>query len=179
MLTESGPKHTVLVPTMIYALLAAKAASPRYANRPLSDLESVMMGGAGVSAGHCRLITEELGAMGVQNSFACTEGMLCNSGNTHASQIASICDGEDVCAGAPVMGYRLKIADPETGETVPRNVFGEIHCWGAYMPKGYIGGVGADAYYQDERGQQWYKTGDQGRVDEQGRLFVTGRYKDM
>lgn len=171
--------HTSLVPTMIYALVAAKSASPQYAHRPLSHLENVMLGGSGVTPEHLRLITEELGATGVENFYGCTEGLFVGSGCASASEIASIVDGQDVSVGWPAPGYRMKVVDPETGETVPRNVLGEVHGYGWCMCEPYIGGVGQDAWYSDEKGQRWYKTGDQGRMDERGRLFIMGRYKEM
>lgn len=171
--------HIIVVPTMIYALVAAKSTHTKYAHLPLSHLEDVMMGGSGVTTEHLRLITEELGATGVENFYGCTEGLMVGSGCASASEIKSIVDGEDVSVGWPVFGYRVKVVDPETGETVPRNVRGEIHGYGWCMPEPYIGGVGKDTWYSDEKAQRWYKTGDQGRMDEQGRLFIMGRYKEM
>lgn len=171
--------HTVMVPTMIYGLVAAKAANTAYAHRPLSHLEDVMLGGSAVTPEHLRMITEELGATGLENAYGCTEGLSIYSGCTPASEIPSIVDGENACVGWPVFGYRVKVVDPETGKTVPRNVLGEIHGYGWCMPEPYIGGVGKDNWYSDEKGQRWYKTGDQARMDDQGRLFIMGRYKDM
>lgn len=164
---------------MVYALVAAKVANPQYASRPFTDLKNVVLGGAALTTEHLRLMTEDLGAMGITHFYGSTEGMLVSSGAVEASDFASIVYGEDVSVGRPMMSYRVKVVDPETGETVPRNVFGEIHGYGWCMPEPYIGGDGKDTWYSDEKGQRWYKTGDQGRVDEQGRLFVTGRYKDM
>lgn len=169
----------MLVPTMIYALVAAKAAHPQYEDQPLTNLESIMLGGAGVTAEHLRLITEELGAKGVENLYGCTEGLFVHGSIADASEIEANVDGEDVCAGKPAVGYRLKVVDPATGETVPRDVFGEVHGFGWGMNEQYVGGVGKDAWYEDSSGLKWYRTGDQGRVDELGRLFITGRYKDM
>lgn len=171
--------HTVMVPTMIYALVAAKAANAKYANRPLSHIENVMLGGAAVTPEHLRMTKEELGATGVENFYGSTEGVMVCSGCTPVSEILSIVDGEEVSVGWPVFGYRVKVVDPETGKTVPRNVRGEIHGCGWCMPEPYIGGVGKDTWYSDEEGLRWYKSGDQGRMDDRGRLFVMGRYKDM
>lgn len=136
---------------MIYALAAAKAASAQYANRPLSNLENVLMGGAGVTAEHLRMVIEELGALAVENFYGSTEGLLLYSGRTRASEINSIVDGDNVTAGRPPAGYRAKIVDPETGKTVPRNTLGEIQGFGWCMSEPYIGGVGKDSWYSDER----------------------------
>lgn len=171
--------HTAMVPTMIYALVAAKSANAEYGSRMLSHLEDVMLAGSAATAEHLRLITEELGATGVENFYGCTEGLFLGSRCASASNITSIVDGEDITVGWPAPGYRVKVVDPETGETVPRNVLGEIHGYGWCMPEPYIGGVGKDTWYSDEQAQRWYKTGDQGRMDEQGRLFIMGRYKEM
>lgn len=169
--------HTMLVPTMIHALVAVKAASSRFKDRPLSSMENIMLGGMALTTAELDLITSALGAHGFENLYGCSEGLLVSS--QWASEARKIADGNNVSVGGPVLGYRLRVIDPETGGVVPRGVLGEVHGSGPCLLGGYIGGVGKDAWYTDSDGACWYKTGDQGKIDEQGRLFVTGRYKDM
>lgn len=166
--------HTMMVPTMIHALLSVKAA--KYPDRPLEDLKNVTFGGASLSPETLKLATRDLGAKGGENIFGCTEGLMTSSGCT--SDFRKIIDGEDVSIGWPLAGYGIRIVDPDTGEIVPRGALGEIHGCGPSVDGPYIGGVGADNWYEDD-GRLWYKTGDAGRMDDKGRSFITGRFKDM
>lgn len=169
--------HTILVPTMVHALVAVKAASPRFGDQLLSSLENVMLGGTALTTEHVDLLISALGVRGVENLFGCTEGLLASSHCT--ADARTIADGHDVSTGWPMPGYCMRIVNPETGHIVPRGVLGEIHASGPALLGEYIGGVGSDAWYKDSKGIVWYRTGDQARMDEQGKIFVTGRYKDL
>lgn len=169
--------HTMLVPTMVHALVAVKARSPKYKDRPLSFFENVILAGALVTTDLMGLLIGTLGVRGVEVVFGCTEGVLTSS--TCTAHIEKIADGSDVSVGWPVSGNSVRVVDPETGEVVPKGVPGELHGSGVTILGEYIGGVGKDAWYRDADGVMWYKTGDQARMDEQGRLFIIGRYKEM
>lgn len=164
----------MLVPTMLHALVAVKAA--RYPDRPLSDLKNVTFGGASLSLETVNLAIRELGARGAENMYGCTEGAFTSSDSQ--PDFSKIADGHDVSVGWPLPGYGVRIADPETAEILPRGALGEIHACGPSVDGPYIGGVGAQNWYEDG-GRLWYKTGDAGRMDAMGRTFITGRYKDM
>ncbi len=77
-----------------------------------------------------------------------------------------------------VPGEAVKICAP--GETTPvtPNTVREIHFHGALNPGEYIGKK-RDNCYTDAEGRKRFKTGDQARLDERGRIFVIGRYKDI
>jgi O-succinylbenzoic acid--CoA ligase len=78
-----------------------------------------------------------------------------------ASQIATLPAAEAArkggSAGRPLTGVELRIADPD----------GEILVRGPMVAKGELAGDG------------WLHTGDRGRVDEDGFLWVEGRLKDV
>lgn len=166
--------HAMMVPTMIHALVAVKTS--KYPNEPLRDLKNVSFGGASLSPETLNLVTQELGAYGAENFYGCTEGCFLSGGSM--SDFSKIIDGQDVSVGWPLAGYGVRIVDPETDEIVPRGTLGEIHGCGPTVDGPYIGGVGAHNWYEDN-GRLWYKTGDAGRMDERGRTFITGRFKDM
>lgn len=68
-----------------------------------------------------------------------------------------------------------RIAD-DTGEEFPRGVEGEIQIRGANVMKEYLYNPEATA---DTFCGQWLRTGDLGRMDEDGYVFVTGRLKEL
>jgi fatty-acyl-CoA synthase len=73
--------------------------------------------------------------------------------------------------GAPLPGNTLKIVDPVSGETLARGEHGEIAVKGPTLMLGYLGVPVEEAF--DEEG--FYRTGDGGYVDENGRLHFQGR----
>jgi len=77
--------------------------------------------------------------------------------------------------GRPIPGVSVKIVD-EMGETVAVNSPGEILVKGPGIMKGY--------YRQPDLTTKtkidgWLKTGDLGKLDENGNLFILGRIKDI
>ncbi|UII57885.1 o-succinylbenzoate--CoA ligase [Cytobacillus spongiae] len=78
--------------------------------------------------------------------------------------------------GKAVMHGAFKIVDIHTGEELPPGEDGEILCSGPQVFKGYWQNEEATAK-AFENG--WYKTGDIGRIDEKGFLYVVDRLKDM
>ena len=77
--------------------------------------------------------------------------------------------------GPPLPGVILKIVDPLTGGVVPCGARGEIAVKGPTLMLGYIG-VPLDETL-DEEG--YFRTGDGGYVDAEGRLFWEGRLNDI
>lgn len=73
--------------------------------------------------------------------------------------------------GTPIIGELVKIADPdENGE-------GEICVKGPNVMIGYYNNPEATAAAFDEEG--YFKTGDFGRLDEEGWIYITGRLKNL
>jgi long-chain acyl-CoA synthetase len=79
--------------------------------------------------------------------------------------------------GRPFEGVSVEIRDPETGVPVPAGEPGEICIKSPTMMRGYWGNTEANEAAFDSRG--WYRSGDAGRVDDEGFLFVVDRVKDM
>ncbi|CAJ1586035.1 class I adenylate-forming enzyme family protein [[Mycobacterium] wendilense] len=76
--------------------------------------------------------------------------------------------------GRPLPGVELRIVGPD-GEEVAGGEVGEIVVRARSATSGYIGGDAVQPV--DDEG--WLRTGDQGRVDEDGYLFITGRIKNI
>jgi acyl-CoA synthetase (AMP-forming)/AMP-acid ligase II len=102
-------------------------------------------------------------------------------GNTETFTISSIYESGTPMAeragssGKPQPGITFKIVDPLTGQVVPVGQSGEIAVRGVTLMMGYIG-VPLDETL-DEEG--FFRTGDAGHVDAEGRLYWKGRLNDI
>lgn len=76
--------------------------------------------------------------------------------------------------GEPLPGNTIKIIDPSTGEVVPRGQGGEIAVKGPTLMSGYLGVAPEDAF--DDEG--YFRTGDDGYIDEAGQLHFNGRLSE-
>jgi long-chain acyl-CoA synthetase len=141
------------VPTMVSRLLDA------HATQDLSSVRAVTMGGAPVPA--------DLRAR-VRAAFpAVTRGAGVSYGLTEAGGVGAAGIGPEIEARPGSVGRPTPLVDL-------RVVDGEIQVRSAAVMTGYWGcpenPVSADG---------WLATGDQGRLDEDGFLYVTGRAKDV
>ncbi len=80
-------------------------------------------------------------------------------------------------AGTLVPNAEVKVIDPDTLEEVPAGSQGELWFRSKQLMKGYHNRPDATAEAVTEDG--WFRTGDIGRVDEGGYIFVEDRLKDM
>lgn len=81
-----------------------------------------------------------------------------------------------VSAGKPLPGCKVEIRDPETKAEMPRGEVGEIVTHSPFVMNGYW--MKDDATRAAVR-DGWYWSGDAGRIDESGYLYVVDRIKDM
>ncbi len=76
-------------------------------------------------------------------------------------------------------GPLVRIADPEGG-LCREGTVGEIVISGPNVTPGYLERpeANAEAFFEAE-GRRWFRTGDEGRFDSDGYLFITGRIKEI
>ena len=167
--------HTALVPTMLHALLEAL----RVRGKPLnSSLTDVCLSGGPVSPGNVRQVKYELKSRGVSCRYGMTEGQL--TWIAPRQNPEDLIYGDLTIAGPPAPGAYIRICALGSRVPVPRGERGEIHQSGPGLVKAYLGTeVGLNSFYNDERGQTWFITGDQGIMLPDGRVCLTGRYKEM
>lgn len=79
--------------------------------------------------------------------------------------------------GRALPGVVERIVDPNTGEEVGPNAEGEVRICGPNLMKGYYGLEEETARAIGEDG--FLRTGDIGKLDEDGHLYITGRIKEM
>ena len=80
-------------------------------------------------------------------------------------------------AGQPIPECEVRIVDPGTLEDLPVGEHGEIWLRTPQLMKGFLGKPEETAAVITEDG--WFRTGDMGRVDDEGFVFVEDRLKDM
>ena len=76
--------------------------------------------------------------------------------------------------GTVLPGQQVRLLRPGSAEAVPDGAEGEVCIAGASVMKGYVDGSPA-AVLRDG----WLRSGDLGRFDADGYLFITGRLKDV
>ncbi|KPV45099.1 class I adenylate-forming enzyme family protein [Alicyclobacillus ferrooxydans] len=83
-------------------------------------------------------------------------------------------------SGLPEYGganVQYKVIDPDTGEDLPIGSIGELTVRGNIVTRGYYKSPDETGRAIDEDG--WFRSGDLGRIDEQGYIELLGRSKDM
>jgi acyl-CoA synthetase (AMP-forming)/AMP-acid ligase II len=82
--------------------------------------------------------------------------------------------------GTPLPGSEFRIVDEAMVE-VPRGEVGELIGWSPYMMDGYYNKPveTAKSRWVDDSGRTWQRSGDLGRMDEDGFVVLLDRMKDM
>ena len=84
------------------------------------------------------------------------------------------------CLGIPIFDTDARVVEPGTTREVARGEVGEILSRGPQIFKGYWRNPEATAAaFVELDGQTYFRTGDLGRVDEQGYFFIVDRLKRM
>jgi len=153
------------VPAMLQFMLWA----PDIAGKDLSALKHIVCGGSAVSSS----LIDTYGRMGirVEQVYGITE----YSGAV-TFWTPDMGMEKSNSAGKSVFHGSVKILRPENEEEVPTGGVGEICCFGPQVFKGYWNNPGATATVA---GNGYYRSGDMGRIDEDGFLYVVDRLKDM
>ncbi|MBA0745478.1 hypothetical protein Gogos_008053 [Gossypium gossypioides] len=104
---------------------------------------------------------------------------------TEAGPVLAMCLGfakepfeiKSGACGTVVRNAEMKIVDPDTGSSLPRNQAGEICIRGDQIMKGYLNDPEATARTIDKDG--WLHTGDIGYIDDDDELFIVDRLKEL
>jgi len=161
---EHRLEYTPLVPTMIVYMMMV--FDPKK-----DDLSASKMF---ISAGGPLSVETQVQAMklfgaDIRVSYGCTETAGTITRQHHERPI------KPGSAGAPIASMSLLIIDDD-GREVPRGIEGEVICKGPVIMKGYWNKPQETA---EVLKNGWFHTGDLGRLDKDGELYITGRKKDL
>nr|XP_043618124.1 4-coumarate--CoA ligase 2-like [Erigeron canadensis] len=106
-------------------------------------------------------------------------------GMTEAGPVLAMClafakvpfDIKSGACGTVVRNAEMKIVDPDSGASLPRNQRGEICIRGDQIMKGYLNDPEATKRTIDSEG--WLHTGDIGLIDDDDELFIVDRLKEL
>jgi long-chain acyl-CoA synthetase len=149
------------IPTMVSRVLD----HPDFAAYDTSSVASVPMGGAAVSAELRARVSEQF--TGVKTRVGSLYGL------TEAGGVLAAGSGADISARPGAVGRALPVVELAIRHAGPDGT-GEIIARTPTMTSGY---VGDPEPVTDPDG--WVPTGDLGRIDSDGWLYVTGRSKDI
>jgi len=144
---------------------------PDFTERDLSSLELIISGAAALAPELARKWEKVVGRK-VGQGYGLTEtvGSACAPAVWMPKGIIS----ESI--GNPIVDNDLKIVNPETLEELESNEIGEILIKGPQVMKGYWKNPEAT---KKDIVDGWLRTGDLGRIDEDGYVYIEGRTKDM
>ncbi len=156
------------IPTMVIDLLG----SPNFASFDLSSLTSIGGGGAAMPQAVAQRLLEQYGLRYVEG-YGLTETAAPSHNNPPDNP-------KQQCLGIPIFGTDSRVVDPETLKEVPQGEQGEIIIHGPQVFQGYWRQPEATAKaFIDFEGKKFFRSGDLGRVDEDGYFFITDRLKRM
>ncbi len=160
--------HWTNIPTMVIDLLG----SPRMDQYDLSSLVYIGGGGAAMPEAVAQRLLDQFGLRYVEG-YGLTETAAPSHTNPPDAP-------KKQCLGIPFIGVDSRIVDPETLAELPVGEAGEIVTSGPQVFKGYWKrpDATADAFFERD-GKSFFRTGDMGRVDEDGYFFMTDRLKRM
>ncbi len=160
--------HWTNIPTMVIDLLG----SANMAQFDLSSLQNIGGGGAAMPEAVAQRLIDQFGLRYIEG-YGLTETAAPSHSNPPDAP-------KKQCLGIPFMSVDARVVDPETLKELPQGESGEIVMAGPQIFKGYWKRPEATASAFFERdGKSFFRSGDMGRIDEEGYFFMTDRLKRM
>jgi len=147
-------------------------ASPNFASYDLTSLVYIGGGGAAMPQAVAQKLLELYGLRYVEG-YGLTETAAPSHNNPPDRP-------KQQCLGVPFISTDARVVDPLTLAEMPVGEAGEIVVHGPEVFDGYWRrpDATADAFFELD-GKRFFRTGDLGRVDEDGYFFITDRLKRM
>ncbi len=168
LISQHQVTHWTNIPTMVIDLLA----SPNFASFDLSSLKYIGGGGAAMPQAVAQRLLEQYGLR-----FCEGYGLTETAAPSHSNPPDA---PKQQCLGIPFMGTDARVVDPVSLQELPQGEQGEIVVHGPEVFEGYWQrpDATAQAFFELD-GKRFFRTGDLGRVDEDGYFFITDRLKRM
>jgi acyl-CoA synthetase (AMP-forming)/AMP-acid ligase II len=160
--------HAVFVPLQLQRLLDLEGVR----KRDFSSLQTIMVCGSPMGAALKDAVRRLLGCEVIE-LYGLTEGLVTTlAPEDFDRKLASV--------GKPLPGIELKLIDDADRE-VAAGEPGEICGTSRFLMAGYFNRpeATAEATWINSDGARWLRTGDIGRLDEDGFLYIVDRKKDM
>jgi acyl-CoA synthetase (AMP-forming)/AMP-acid ligase II len=160
--------HFSMVPVQYQRLLECES----FGRHDIDSLQAVMCCGSPLDAALKRRLLVELGCDFIE-LYGLTEGLITTQDPEHAAtRLASV--------GRALPGTEIRIIGEDDAE-MPAGQTGEIVGRGRILMAGYLNrdDANAESTWTDRQGARWLRTGDIGRLDDDGNLYVVDRKKDM
>jgi acyl-CoA synthetase (AMP-forming)/AMP-acid ligase II len=160
-------------PTMIYKLLA----HPAIRNGDYSSLETLLYAAAPMSVEKLKEACNVFGPVLAQSFGQAEAPMVCTTFSAHEHErcLAAGDDARLASCGRAGLLSQVAIMAPN-GELLPPDETGEIVVRGDLVMQGYYKNPEETAAASRNG---WHRTGDVGRVDEEGYFYITDRLRDM
>ena len=160
--------HWTNIPTMVIDLMG----SPNFASFDLTSLVYIGGGGAAMPQAVAQRLLEQFDLRYVEG-YGLTETAAPSHSNPPDAP-------KQQCLGIPFMGTDARVIDPDTLQEMPVGEAGEIIMHGPEVFNGYWKRPEAtEAAFIELDGKRFFRSGDLGRVDEDGYYFLTDRLKRM
>lgn len=168
LISRRGVTTWTNIPTMVIDLMG----SPNFAHFDLSSLVHIGGGGAAMPQAVAQRLFEQFGLRYVEG-YGLTETAAPSHSNPPDRP-------KQQCLGIPYMSTDARVIDPVTLQEVPTGEQGEIVIHGPEVFQGYWRRPEATAQaFIELDGKRFFRSGDMGRVDEEGYFFMTDRLKRM
>lgn len=169
------PNHVIGVPTFFENLTKSRLVK----NEDLSFLKYCIAGGDKMSVEAEKRINDFFKKHNVQNNIIKGYGMT----ELSSGVIINVDDNTNKLGsvGVPLVKNNIKVLNPDTKDELGFNETGEIYITGPSKMAGYHNASEEmkSVVSEDVDGQEWIKTGDLGKVDEEGHVYIEGRLKRM
>jgi len=169
----AGATHTFIVPTIIHGILAAGSQ----AIGAFGGLKSISYGAAPMPLPMLRQALDAWPRTELVQVYGMTEisgvaTLLTDAAHRDSGHPERLASG-----GLPLPGVETRVVDPVTLRDVKPGEKGEIWFRSAQAMRGYLNRPEATAETKTADG--WIRTGDIGRTDDAGFVYVLDRVKDM
>jgi len=169
---EMVERYRVSAWTNIATMVIDFLMNPKVGDYDLSSIACIGGGGAAMPEAIAKKLQDVCGLTYVEG-YGLTETIAPTHMNPPARPKAQ-------CLGIPIFDTDVRVIDPETLVELGPNEVGEIVCRGPQVFQGYWQNPQAtEEAFIDIDGKRFFRTGDLGRVDDEGYYFLVDRLKRM